>query len=167
MSGFLSSLTEEQEAEYKETFALADKDRDGWVNREEVVTLLRSIGISTVPSEEEEAQFCDSRGCLSDECFLALMADRLHRATTQEAVDLVEAFGAFDKQSTGLVLETDLRQVLSALDEPSVTEADIAAMILDSCKIRRSENDAGEQQEPNWIDYVKFARLLQDRIDQG
>lgn len=48
---FLENITEEQIEEFREAFALFDKDGDGCINNKELKTVLRSLGHN--PSKEE------------------------------------------------------------------------------------------------------------------
>jgi calmodulin len=53
----VASLTEEQKEEFKEAFALFDKDGDGTISAKELVVVMRSIGLS--PSVEEIQKMMD------------------------------------------------------------------------------------------------------------
>ena len=47
-------MSEKQTKEYKEAFALFDKDKDGYISSDELATVMRSLGHNPTPTEVRE-----------------------------------------------------------------------------------------------------------------
>jgi Ca2+-binding EF-hand superfamily protein len=91
-------LTHEQIAEFKEAFALFDKDGDGTITTKELGTVMRSLGQN--PTEAELQDMInevdqDSSGSIDFPEFLTLMSRKMHDTDTEE--EIKEAFRVFDK----------------------------------------------------------------------
>lgn len=86
------NLTEEQIAEFKEAFALFDKDNSGSISASELATVMRSLGLS--PSEAEVADLMneidvDGNHAIEFSEFLALMSRQLKCNDSEQ--ELLEA----------------------------------------------------------------------------
>ena len=95
-------LTEEQTAEFREAFALFDKDGDGTISTKELGTVMNSLGQKPT-SAELEAMIkeidTDGNGEIDFDEFLAMMAKKLQESDLEE--DIREAFRVFDINCTG------------------------------------------------------------------
>eukprot|EP01130_Rhizamoeba_saxonica_P006899 TRINITY_DN2767_c0_g1_i1.p1 TRINITY_DN2767_c0_g1~~TRINITY_DN2767_c0_g1_i1.p1 ORF type:complete len:149 (+),score=47.59 TRINITY_DN2767_c0_g1_i1:74-520(+) len=120
----MSSLTKEQIQEFKDSFDLFDKDKDGVISISELETVLRALGQS--PTQEEFAQLVaqidkDGDGRIQFEEFLDLMEMKMNMTRDEDA----ECFGMFDKDKDGYIESAELRQVFDSLgDRLSVEEID-------------------------------------------
>ncbi|PNH05810.1 Calmodulin [Tetrabaena socialis] len=99
-------LTEEQIAEFKEAFALFDKDGDGTITTKELGTVMRSLGQN--PTEAE-------------------LQDMISEETDHED-ELREAFKVFDKDGNGFISAAELRHVMTNLGE-KLSEEEVDEMI--------------------------------------
>lgn len=143
-----SNLTEEQIAEFKEAFALFDKDNKGCISSSELATVMRSLGFS--PSEAEVADLVneiDLNGNHKIEFseFLALMSRQLKSTDSEQ--ELLEAFKVFDKNGDGLISAAELKHVLTSIGE-KLTDAEVDDML------KEVSDGSGE------IDIKQFAALL-------
>ncbi|CCH59082.1 hypothetical protein TBLA_0B02400 [Henningerozyma blattae CBS 6284] len=143
-----SNLTEQQIAEFKEAFALFDKDNTGSINSSELATVMRSLGLS--PSEAEVADLMneiDVNGNNKIEFseFLALMSRQLKSNDSEQ--ELLEAFKVFDKNGDGLISAAELKHVLTSIGE-KLTDVEVDDML----------NEVSDGQGD--IDIQQFAALL-------
>ena len=143
-----SNLTEEQIAEFKEAFALFDKDNNGSISSSELATVMRSLGLS--PSEAEVNDLMneidvDGNHQIEFSEFLALMSRQLKSNDSEQ--ELLEAFKVFDKNGDGLISAAELKQVLTSIGE-KLTDAEVDDML------REVSDGSGE------INIQQFAALL-------
>lgn len=143
-----SNLTEQQIAEFKEAFALFDKDNTGSINSNELATVMRSLGLS--PSEAEVADLMneiDVNGSNKVEFseFLALMSRQLKNSDSEQ--ELLEAFKVFDKNGDGFISAAELKHVLTSIGE-KLTDAEVDELL------NEVSDGSGE------IDIQQFAALL-------
>ncbi|KAK3239419.1 hypothetical protein CYMTET_50651 [Cymbomonas tetramitiformis] len=88
-------LSDEQIAEFKEAFAIFDKDGDGTIVTEELETVMRALGQN--PTEKELEDMINEDACSEDE--------------------LIDAFNAFDESQNGSLSAADLRHVMTNIGE--------------------------------------------------
>ncbi|ODQ62506.1 hypothetical protein WICANDRAFT_76673 [Wickerhamomyces anomalus NRRL Y-366-8] len=141
-------LTEEQIAEFKEAFALFDKDQDGRISGTELSTVMRSLGFC--PSESEVTDMMNEIDVNGDHQiefseFLALMSRQLK--TNDSEQELLEAFKVFDKNGDGVISAAELKHVLTSIGE-KLTDKEVDQMI------NEISDGSGE------IDIKQFAALL-------
>ena len=124
-----SSLTEEQIADCKEAFSLFDKDGDGSISCDELRTVMTSLGENPTTMElEEMIQEVDSdgNGQIEFSEFLTMMAQKMGtRSFNDEAL---EAFKVLDKDGSGSISESELRQIMSNIGE-DITDEEIKEMM--------------------------------------
>ena len=95
-------LTEEQTAEFKEAFALFDKDGDGTISTKELGTVMNSLGQKPTIAELEamiKEVDIDGNGEIDFGEFLTMMAKKLKETDLEE--DIREAFRVFDINNSG------------------------------------------------------------------
>ena len=95
-------LTEEQTAEFKEAFALFDKDGDGTISPKELGTVMNSLGQKPTIAELEamiKEVDIDGNGEIDFGEFLTMMAKKLKETDLEE--DIREAFRVFDINNSG------------------------------------------------------------------
>lgn len=142
------NLTEDQIEEFKEAFALFDKDGDGTITADELGVVMRSLGRN--PTREElEAMIAevddDGSGEIEFPEFLRLMASKLQ--DTDSIEEMREAFLVFDRDKSGSVTASELKHVMNNLGE-QVTDEEVEEMI--------QEADADGDGELSFDDFLQF-----------
>eukprot|EP00808_Paulinella_micropora_P013635 g29152.t1 len=107
-----AQLTPEQKTEYEEAFRIMDKNAGGDIDAGEVAVVMKSFGVHPV-LEDIEAMIEQATGgqkkTLSFDNFLTLMAMDVQ---PQNSKELLEAFRTFDKDGSGVVDLSELKQLL-------------------------------------------------------
>merc|ERR1712224_383466 len=127
-------LTEDQIQEFKEAFALFDKDGDGTITTKELGTVMRSLGQN--PTEAELHDMinevdADGNGTIDFTEFLSLMARKMK-----------------DKDTNGFISAAELRHVMTNLGE-KLTDEEVDEMI------READIDGDGQ-----VNYDEFVKMM-------
>jgi calmodulin len=96
-----SSLTPEQIAEFREAFALFDKNGDGTIEANELYEVMKSINLSATKEEIDDMireVDTDGDGNISFDEFVVMM-----QKGGDEDAELREAFNVFDKDKNGFI----------------------------------------------------------------
>jgi len=127
-------LTEEQITEFKEAFALFDGDNDGSITSRELCTVMRSLGENPTALEVDamikqvDGTFdADGKGHVDFAEFMSLMSHKMKNTDTDE--ELIEAFKVFDRDSSGFISASNLRQVMANLGE-KLTDEEVDEMVV-------------------------------------
>ncbi|XP_020604205.1 calmodulin-A-like [Orbicella faveolata] len=123
------TLTEGQIADFKEAFALLDKDGDGTITTKELGILMRSLGEN--PTEQELEQIIleidmDGNGIIDFREFLHLMETRM-KGTDTEA-ELREMFKVFDMDGNGYISAEEFKWTMMNLGQ-QLTEEEVEEII--------------------------------------
>ena len=148
----VDQLTEEQIAEFKEAFALFDKDGDGTITTKELGTVMRSLGQNPTEAELQDMineVDVDGNGTIDFPEFLSLMARKMKETDTEE--ELMEAFRVFDRDGNGFISAHELRHVMTNLGE-KLTNEEVDEMI----KEADLDGDGA-------INYEEFVRMMLSR----
>lgn len=123
----IKGLTEDQVADFKEAFALFDKDKDGFINVTELKAVMMCLGEKEANLEKviKMANKQKKGGNIEISEFLALMAETTRDDTEEE---LIEAFKVFDKDGDGKISEEEMRRIMTSLGE-ELTEEEIEEII--------------------------------------
>ncbi|KAL4238012.1 Calmodulin-3 [Mactra antiquata] len=149
----MASLSPEKIAEYKETFALFDKDGDGTINSSELGTAMRAMGVNPTQGEldgmiKEVDQ--DGNGTIDFKEFCEMMEKKLEESGDQEE-EMREAFKVFDKDGSGTISAEELRHVMVNMGE-QLTEEEVEEMIKEADSDGNGEIDYhGRYCFPNMI----------------
>ncbi|KAI7774127.1 calmodulin [Diaporthe eres] len=122
-------LSEEQIESFKEAFLVFDKDGNGEITKEELGTIMRSLGLNPTDGELQDMVDevdVDKNGTIDFKEFLALMSHKVQDVDPEQ--ELREAFKVFDRDGTGTISKDELRQVMKSIGE-SLTEAEIDEML--------------------------------------
>ncbi|KAL1861755.1 hypothetical protein VTK73DRAFT_6931 [Phialemonium thermophilum] len=144
-----SSLTSEQIAQFRQVFDLFDKDNTGDITAEELGEVMRSLGLNPSDSELKDLVAeadVDENGCIDFNEFLNMMARGVKEVDTEQ--ELLNAFQVFDKDNSGTISASELRQVLSSLGE-NLTDNELDEML----KMADRNGDGT-------IDYNEFVQIM-------
>ncbi|KAI6647573.1 Calmodulin [Oopsacas minuta] len=122
-------LSKEQVEEFKEAFALFDKDGDGSITTRELGTIMRSLGLNPTEAELQEMineVDLDGNGTIDFTEFLGMMSKKLTEPDSER--DIREAFKVFDKDGNGFICAGELRHVMTNLGE-KLTDEEVDEMI--------------------------------------
>ncbi|KAM9807702.1 calmodulin-like protein 4 [Neosynchiropus ocellatus] len=111
-------LKQDQIDEYKECFSLYDRQRNGKIAAQDLITVMRCLGSNPTPSEVQRHLLSNSvgqDGYMDFSTFLSVM----HRQIQQEAPEreILEAMRMADKEQRGYILASELRAKLTGLGE--------------------------------------------------
>jgi calmodulin len=111
------NLTQEQIQEYKEVFAIFDKDGDGEITSKELGTVMRALGQNpseTIIEEMIKGMDTDGNGVIDWDEFLSIMVK--FSLTNDADEEIAAAFRIFDQDENGYISTEELRTVLTNLD---------------------------------------------------
>ena len=134
---------------YRNAFNMFDKKKDGVITLKELSNVLRSLNLD--PTEEEIKEMIDEvdldgNGEIDFEEFVTLMNRRSKETDIEEEV--LNAFKVFDKEGNGLISNTELRHILTELED-GFTEEEIDDLLLES-------DDDGD----GFISYAEFIKNM-------
>merc|ERR1712001_410253 len=148
MSG-KSGFSEDQLAEFQETFLLFDTRGDGMIPTTVVGDVLRALGQNPTEAEVkrlvQDQHKSDAR--ISFETFLPILQTVSSKKITDTVEDFVEGLRHFDKDGNGFITSAELRHLLTSLGERMVEE-DV------ECLIHGQEDSQGN------INYEQFVRMV-------
>merc|ERR1711934_955476 len=145
-------LTEEQISEFKEAFALFDKDGDGTITTKELGTVMRYLGQNPTEAELQDMineVDADGSGTIDFPEFLNLMAKKMKDTDSEE--EIKEAFKVFDKDGNGFISAAELRHVMTNLGE-KLTDEEVDEMI------READVDGDGQ-----VNYEEFVKIMMSK----
>jgi calmodulin len=126
-------MAEGSKPRLKEAFALFDKDGDGYINHEELVTVMRSLGFNPTPAEVRDlisegtsGQYTARGGRIDFELFCSLMNRKVKDDDTE--AELKDAFRVLDKVGQGYVGVEEMRRICKQLGE-DLTAEEVTDMI--------------------------------------
>jgi len=144
------SSAEERLAEYKEAFAMFDKDGDGHVTMDELREVLGQMGEH--PTDEQLHDMIsdvdiDNNGTIELNEFISMM--QRHESDSKAVEDDIRlAFQTFDLDGNGEIDRNELKQVMEKLGEP-LTDEEVAAMIAEA-----------DQDGDGLINFEEFAAVM-------
>ena len=106
-------LTEEQIGFFKEAFNLFDKDGNGFINTNELASVLRSLGQNNTEAELQEMISeidSDDNGSIDFPEFLTMMARKM-KENNNIKDEIHEIFKVFDKEGNGFISVAELKSV--------------------------------------------------------
>ncbi|KAL2663915.1 hypothetical protein AAZV13_02G129000 [Glycine max] len=141
-----NAWTEDQIAIFHEAFDVVDKDSDGFISVDELLSIVRSLeGNSTKEEIREMISEVDIDGngrSVNFENFLKIMG------RTMKTEELKDSFKVFDRDNDGYISATELRQVMVKLGE-RLTDEEVEQMI------READLDGDGR-----VSYEEFVRFM-------
>lgn len=118
----------------KEVFGLFDKDGSGAITTKELKTVMQSLGQNPTETELQDVikeVYQDGNASIDFKEFATLMARKIEDAEETEE-ELIEAFKVFDKDGSGFITASELKQVMIELGE-ILTDEEVEEMIREAC----------------------------------
>jgi myosin light chain 6 len=114
----MSQLSEDQIAEYQETFSLFDNKGDGKIFAHQLGEVLRSVGQNPTEAEVKKCGYHqDPDKRITFEQFLPILATISKNREPPVLEDFIEGFKVFDKEQNGFIHSAELRHLLTNLGE--------------------------------------------------
>ncbi|CAH3173548.1 unnamed protein product [Porites lobata] len=145
-----SQLSEDQLAAITQAFSLFDKNGDGKINTKELGTVMESLGENPTEAELKEMISevdTDGSGTIEWSEFLKMMKERKKEEEFNEE-ELRDVFKVFDKDNSGFISASELKEVSSKLGR-NLTDEDVKEMM--------KETDLDEDGK---ISYEEFVKLM-------
>eukprot|EP00054_Salpingoeca_dolichothecata_P006780 m.39819 g.39819 ORF g.39819 m.39819 type:complete len:148 (-) comp16668_c0_seq3:68-511(-) len=110
-------LTEDELARFQEAFYDSKNLGDGSLTKERLIKIVEGLGESFDDATYSEIiqKVSNSKGTFDFERLLQTIASKIQMPTSKE--DLQTAFNAFDKDKNGVITPSELRSVLTNLDQ--------------------------------------------------
>ena len=139
----------DKENEYKELFAMFDRDEDGLINQNELGKVLRALGQD--PSDQDLIDMITDVDKNEDklidyEEFLQLVD--IKDKDNEAEKELIEAFVIFDREGKGLISNNEFKHIMLSLGE-KLSEEEIEEMI-----------KVGDPNQEGFINYKQFAEKI-------
>ncbi|KXT18482.1 hypothetical protein AC579_2260 [Pseudocercospora musae] len=173
----MESLSAQEKEHFKDAFGLFDKNGDGEISAAELGEVMRSLGLKPTDQELQDmlqevdadnsgsidlngksARFtdCSQHVNLSDKYalltgtpeFMTMMSHRATAVDTEE--ELRQAFNVFDRDGSGTISVTELRDMLKALGD-NLTDAEVD-------QIMKSADTDGDKT----ISFEEFKKIMED-----
>ncbi|KAL7675417.1 hypothetical protein ACOME3_001677 [Neoechinorhynchus agilis] len=99
----------------KEVFTYFDKDRDGFLQGQDIGTALRSYGLC--PSQMDVKQMIAKSGDRIDLSTFTKLAQSFSQSKRNNAEEIREALRIFDKRGTGMIDMFEMKHAMTSLGE--------------------------------------------------
>jgi len=143
-SNVFSMFNQAQIQEFKEAFNMIDQNRDGFVDKEDLIEMLTSLGKN--PTEKDvDAMINDAPGPLNFTMFLTLFGEKLNGTDPEDVIK--NAFACFDFAATGKVGEEELRHIMTTMGDRWTH--DMVDELFYGAPIKEGD-----------FDYIQFTRML-------
>lgn len=124
-------LTEVQIQEFKEAFALFDRDGDALLTASELGVVMRALGLTPTEADLKEIVTSvdkDGNGKVDFNEFLNLVTSK--GLGEMDDAEVRDAFRIFDREDNGFISEAEFRHILTDIGE-KMTEAECTEMMKD------------------------------------
>ena len=113
-SNVFSMFNEAQISEFKEAFNMMDQNKDGFIDHDDLVEMLTSLGKN--PSDEYiDEMINQAPGSINFTMFLTLFGEKMSGSDPEETI--LNAFTCFDPKGTGQINEERLRELMMTLGD--------------------------------------------------
>lgn len=113
-SNVFAMFDQSQIQEFKEAFNMIDQNRDGFIDKEDLHDMLASLG-KDPPDSYLEDMMKEAPGPINFTMFLTLFGEKLNGTDPEDVIK--NAFGCFDSDQTGVIPESELRELLMTMGD--------------------------------------------------
>jgi len=144
-----AAISDQELQDYKNAFAVFDKDGDGVITAKELGEVMRSLGHAPTDLELQDVMNevdKDGGGTIDLDEFLTMMKHKLSTSDTE--AELLAAFQTFDRDNSGTISADELRAMLKSLGD-EMTDQEINDLI------READTDGD-----NNISFAEFKSIM-------
>ncbi|ELU00430.1 hypothetical protein CAPTEDRAFT_169528 [Capitella teleta] len=142
----MARLSEDQIAEFHETFSLFDNRGDGKIYASQIGEVLRALGQNPTEAEVKKCGgHSDPEARVSFEMFLPVYNAINKNRDNSSIEDFVEGFRVFDKEQNGTIHSAELRHLLTSLGE-RLTDDEVTELL---------QGHEGPHGDVNYEEFVK------------
>ncbi|KAI0215353.1 Myosin-2 essential light chain [Lamellibrachia satsuma] len=144
----MARITEDQIADYQETFGLFDNKGDGKIYAHQLGDVLRAMGQNPTESEVRKCGYHSEPDFrISFETFLPILSTISKNRDTSTIEDFIEGFRVFDKEQNGMINSAELRHLLSSLGE-KMTDEEVNELLM------------GQEDAQGNVNYEEFVKMV-------
>ncbi|KAK2144198.1 hypothetical protein LSH36_777g02106 [Paralvinella palmiformis] len=113
-SNVFSMFNQAQIQEFKEAFNMIDQNRDGFIDKDDLLEMLTSLGKN--PEDiYMETMINEAPGPINFTMFLTLFGEKLNGTDPEEVIQ--NAFACFDEKNAGIISEDRLREIMTSMGD--------------------------------------------------
>lgn len=113
-SNIFSMFNQAQIQEFKEAFNVIDQNRDGFIDKDDLIEMLTSLGKN--PTDQFlETMVGEAPGPINFTMFLTLFGEKLNGTDPEDVI--LNAFACFDDKHAGSINEDRLREVMTTMGD--------------------------------------------------
>ncbi|XP_046331186.1 myosin regulatory light chain 12A-like [Haliotis cracherodii] len=113
-SNVFAMFDQAQIQEFKEAFNMIDQNRDGYIDKDDLLEMLTSLGKD--PSDNDlDVMINMAPGPINFTMFLTLFGERLNGTDPEDVIK--NAFACFDEKNAGYIPEEYLRECLTTMGD--------------------------------------------------
>jgi Ca2+-binding EF-hand superfamily protein len=145
-----ATVTAADEAMYRETFNIVDRDCDGAVSLDEFRTFMRSLGCADDDEKlKEKMASVGATASLSQPQFVKFLSS-MKEGTCNEA-EIADALSVFDKSADGMgyISSRELGSALSKMGSNPLSSREVQELLL-----RAKKNQDGQINYKEWIKFI-------------
>ncbi|BFZ22462.1 hypothetical protein BsWGS_25501 [Bradybaena similaris] len=144
----MSKHTEDEMAEFQETFSLFDTRGDGKIAASQLPDVLRALNQNPTEQEIRKCGFSQNPDArITFETFYPFLETISKGRTVPTLEDFIEGFRVFDKDQNGHINYADLRHVLMSLGE-KMSDDEVNELL------------AGQEGSDGNINYEEFVKMV-------
>ena len=144
-SNVFAMFDQSQIQEFKEAFNMIDQNNDGFICKEDLHDMLASLGQDPADAYLE-AMVGEASGPINFTMFLTMFGEKLNGTDPEDVIR--NAFACFDDDSTGVIHEDRLRELMTTMGE-RFTEDEVDEMYR-----------GAPINEEGMFDYNAFVRMI-------
>ncbi|KRZ94677.1 Nucleolar MIF4G domain-containing protein 1 [Trichinella sp. T8] len=143
-SNVFAMFTQSQIQEFKEAFNMIDQNRNGFIDKADLLDMYASLG-KEVGDEFIDEMINEAPGAINFTMFLTMFGEKMTGTDPEDVIR--NAFQCFDEEGTGSISEHDLRTLLTTMGD-RYTDDQVEELFKDA-PIKDGK-----------FNYVEFARML-------
>ncbi|KRX54904.1 Nucleolar MIF4G domain-containing protein 1 [Trichinella sp. T9] len=143
-SNVFAMFTQSQIQEFKEAFNMIDQNRNGFIDKADLLDMYASLG-KEVGDEFIDEMINEAPGAINFTMFLTMFGEKMTGTDPEDVIR--NAFQCFDEEGTGSISEHDLRTLLTTMGD-RYTDDQVEELFKDA------------PIKDGMFNYVEFARML-------